>query len=99
MKDLRAGLFADRCPSNLFDSNALRLRLLKLGARVRLSVRRIHFALSGACPDRDSLRRSLDESRPRLTVRREASGQTASGRSAEGEAAAFSRRRPAPGGG
>ena len=32
----------------------LRLRLLKIGARVRMSVRRIHFALSGACPDREA---------------------------------------------
>ncbi len=83
VKDLKTGLFADRCSSNLFGANALRLRfsafahilhnrvaaaaggklaraapetlrlrLLKIGARVRLSVRRIHFALSGACPDR-----------------------------------------------
>ena len=85
VKDLRTGLSADRCPSNLFDANAprlrfsafahilcnriaaaaggkparatpetLRLRLLKTGARVRMSVRRIHFAMSGACPDRQA---------------------------------------------
>ena len=85
VKDLKTGLFADRCSSNLFGANALRLRfsafahilhnrvaaaaggklaraapetlrlrLLKIGARVRMSVRRIHFALSGACPDREA---------------------------------------------
>ena len=85
VKDLKTGLFADRCPSNLFDANALRLRfsafahilcnriaaaaggkparatpetlrlrLLKIGARVRMSVRRIHFAMSGACPDQQA---------------------------------------------
>ena len=85
VKDLKTGLFADRCSSNLFSANALRLRfsafahilhnriaaaaggkparaapetlrlrLLKTGARVRLSVRRIHFAMSGACPDRQA---------------------------------------------
>ena len=30
----------------------LRLRLLKIGARVRMSVRRIYFALSSACPEK-----------------------------------------------
>ena len=85
VKDLKAGLFADRCPPDMFDANALRLRfsafahilhsrvaaaaggklaraapetlrlrLLKIGARVRMSVRRIHFALSGACPDKQA---------------------------------------------
>ena len=83
VKDLKVGLFADRCSSNLFDANALRLRfsafanilhnrireaaggklakaapatlrlrLLKIGARVRMSVRRIYFALSSACPEK-----------------------------------------------
>ena len=83
VKDLKIGLFADRCPPDLFDANALRLRfsafanilhnrireaaggklakaapqtlrlrLLKIGARVRMSVRRIYFALSGACPEK-----------------------------------------------
>lgn len=31
----------------------IRARLLKIGALVRISVRRIHLALSSACPDRD----------------------------------------------
>ncbi|MCY3880232.1 MAG: IS1380 family transposase [Rhodobacteraceae bacterium] len=100
VKDLKTGLFADRCSSNLFSANALRLRfsafahilhnriaaaaggkpagtapetlrlrLLKIGARVRLSVRRIHFAMSGACPDRQGLHRRMDEPRTRLTDR------------------------------
>jgi len=30
----------------------IRLKLLKLGAQVRISVRRIHFALAGGCPNR-----------------------------------------------
>lgn len=44
-------MFADRCLSNLFGANAL--QLLELGARVRMSIRCIHFALSGVCPDRE----------------------------------------------
>jgi Transposase DDE domain group 1 len=32
----------------------IRLKLLKIGARVRISVRRIHFAMSSACPDKDA---------------------------------------------
>lgn len=31
----------------------IRLKLLKLGARVRMSVRRIHFAMATSCPDQD----------------------------------------------
>lgn len=31
-----------------------RLRLLKTGARVRVSIRRIHVAMSSACPDKDA---------------------------------------------
>ena len=31
----------------------IRLKLLKLGARVRISVRRIHFAIATGCPDQD----------------------------------------------
>ena len=85
MKDLKAGLFAERCPPGLFSAGALRFRfpafarilrsraaaaaggklaraapetlrrlLLRTGARVRLSVRRIHSAPSGACPDRQA---------------------------------------------
>ena len=34
-------------------ANTLRLRLLKLGARVRISVRRIYIAMSSGCPDQD----------------------------------------------
>ncbi len=113
VKDLKTGLFADRCSSNLFGANALRLRfsafahilhnrvaaaaggklaraapetlrlrLLKIGARVRMSVRRIHFALSGACPVKTPSP-PPDEPRSRLT-----SGQPASGRPAGGEAPA-----------
>ena len=84
VKDLKLSLFAERCSSNLFDANTLRLylsafahvlhnrmtaalagtglakaspetfrlRLLKIGARVRVSVRRIHVAMSSACPDK-----------------------------------------------
>jgi hypothetical protein len=29
----------------------IRLKLLKLGARVRISVRRVHFAVATSCPD------------------------------------------------
>ena len=34
----------------------IRLRLLKIGALVRMSVRRVHLALSSACPDQDLFR-------------------------------------------
>ena len=37
-------------------SNRIRLRLLKIGALVRMSVRRIHIAMSSACPDQDLFR-------------------------------------------
>ena len=82
VKDLKLDLFAERCSSNLFDANALRLylsafahilflnlrralhgttlaacrpvtvclRLLKIGARVRISARRVHVAMSSAFP-------------------------------------------------
>ncbi len=36
------------CPTTL------RLRLLKIGVRVRISARRIHVAMSGSCPDKTS---------------------------------------------
>jgi hypothetical protein len=32
----------------------IRLKLLKIGAQVRTSVRRIHFAMASACPDKDA---------------------------------------------
>lgn len=86
VKDLKLSLFAERCSSNLFDANTLRLylsafahvlhnrmaaavagarlskaspetfrlRLLKIGARVRVSVRRIHVAMSSSCPDKEA---------------------------------------------
>jgi hypothetical protein len=31
----------------------IRLKLLKLGAQVRISVRRIHFAIASGCPNKD----------------------------------------------
>ena len=34
-------------------ANTLRLRLLKIGARVRISARRIYIAMSSGCPDQD----------------------------------------------
>lgn len=34
----------------------IRLRLLKIGALVRMSVRRVHLAISSACPDQDLFR-------------------------------------------
>ena len=37
-------------------ADRIRLRLLKLGALVRMSVRRIHLAMSSACPDQDLFR-------------------------------------------
>jgi len=42
---LRHTQFADA------SAQTIRLRLLKLGARVRTSVRRIHFAIASACPN------------------------------------------------
>ena len=94
VKEMKTDLFAERCSSNLFGANTLRLyfsafahilhnrlakalsgkkpdkaasgrklarampetlrlRLLKIGARVRVSVRRIHVAMSSSCPDKD----------------------------------------------
>ena len=94
VKEMKTDLFADRCSSNLFGANTLRLyfsafahllhnrlaralaggkpdraspgrklarampetlrlRLLKIGARVRVSVRRIHVAMSSSCPDKE----------------------------------------------
>ena len=86
VKEQKLDLFGDRCSSNLFDANTLRLylttfthvlmnrlrralagtplaratpntvrlRLLKIGARVRVSVRRIHVAMAGGCPDKET---------------------------------------------
>lgn len=83
LRELKVDLFAQRCSSNLFDANTLRLRLsafahivfiflcrllegtaldhrqpgtirlklLKIGAGVKRSVRRIHVALSSAYPE------------------------------------------------
>lgn len=41
-------------------ADRIRLRLLKLGALVRISVRRVHLALSSACPDQDLFRLAWD---------------------------------------
>jgi hypothetical protein len=43
---LRHGQFADAAVATI------RLKLLKLGAQVRMSVRRIHFAIASGCPNR-----------------------------------------------
>ncbi len=83
VKEVKCDLFAERCSSNLFDANAVRLYLptfahvlynrlrqalestrlarakpttlalavIRIGARVRISARRIHVAMSSACPD------------------------------------------------
>jgi hypothetical protein len=32
--------------------NTIRLKLLKLGAQVRTSVRRVHFAIASGCPNK-----------------------------------------------
>ena len=44
---LRYSQFADAAVATI------RLKLLKLGAQVRTSVRRIHFAIASACPNKD----------------------------------------------
>jgi hypothetical protein len=44
---LRHGQFADAAVATI------RLKLLKLGAQVRTSVRRIHFAIASGCPNKD----------------------------------------------
>jgi len=44
---LRHGQFADAAVATI------RLKLLKLGAQVRSSVRRIHFAIASGCPNQD----------------------------------------------
>ena len=58
---LRHTQFADAA------AQTIRLRLLKLGARVRISIRRIHFAIASSCPNRGEfemaylyLRRAFD---------------------------------------
>jgi hypothetical protein len=45
---LRHGQFADAAVATI------RLKLLKLGAQVRTSVRRIHFAIASGCPNRSA---------------------------------------------
>ena len=37
-------------------ADRIRLRLLEIGPLVRLSVRRVHIAMSSACPDQDHFR-------------------------------------------
>ena len=44
---LRFTQFADAAVATI------RLKLLKLGAQVRTSVRRLHFALAAGCPNKD----------------------------------------------
>jgi hypothetical protein len=44
---LRHGQFADAAVATI------RIKLLKLGAQVRTSVRRIHFAIASGCPNKD----------------------------------------------
>ena len=41
-------------PGQFADASAqtIRLKLLKLGAQVRTSVRRIHFAIASGCPNK-----------------------------------------------
>ena len=88
VKEHKRHLFMDRCSSNLFNANTLRLyftafafvlmqrlraalkktaleradfatlrlRLLKIGAIWRRSTRRIHIAMSSACPDQETFR-------------------------------------------
>ena len=41
-------------------ADRIRLRLLKIGALVRMSVRRVHLAMSSACPDQDLFRLAWD---------------------------------------
>ena len=41
-------------PLSRASPTTLRLRLLKIGARVRISARRIHVAISSSCPDKTS---------------------------------------------
>ena len=41
-------------------ADRIRLRLLKIGALVRMSVRRVHIAMSSACPDQDLFRLAWD---------------------------------------
>ena len=43
-----------RTPLSRASPKTLRLRLLKIGARVRISARRIHVVMSGSCPDKTS---------------------------------------------
>jgi hypothetical protein len=39
---------------------SIRLKLLKIGAQVKLSVRRVLFSMAGGYPDQDLLRSVLD---------------------------------------
>ena len=52
------GLPEALCGTRLAVASAdrIRLRLLKIGALVRMSVRRVHIAMSSACPDQDLFR-------------------------------------------
>lgn len=44
-------------------AQTIRLKLLKLGAQVKTSVRRIHFALASGCPDKDAFERAYADLR------------------------------------
>ena len=56
------GLPEALCGTRLAVASAdrIRLRLLKIGALVRMSVRRVHIAMSSACPDQDLFRLAWD---------------------------------------
>ena len=53
-RELREALRDTR--SKTASADRIRLRLLKIRALVRLSVRRVHIAMSSACPDQDHFR-------------------------------------------
>ena len=42
----------------------IRLRLLRIGALVRIAVRRVYLAMSSACPDQDLFRLAWDRLSP-----------------------------------
>lgn len=53
-RKLREALQGTRLP--VASADRIRLRLLKLGALVRISVRQVHLATSSACLDQDLFR-------------------------------------------
>ena len=44
-------------------AQTIRLKLLKIGAQVKTSVRRIHFALASGCPNKDAFERAYADLR------------------------------------